>query len=102
VKLTWAPLAIEDRDSIFSYIAADNPDAAIDLDELIEQKAALLIEQPQMGRAGRVRGTRELVVHPHYVFVYDVEGSRIRILRALHTSLQYPARQRPARPRRPK
>jgi len=104
VKLTWSPLAVSDRESIFDYIADDNVAAAIDLDELFQRKAALLVHQPQMGRRGRVRDTREFVVHPHYVLVYDiqVEHDRVRILRVLHTALQYPPKQPRARARKRK
>lgn len=102
MKLSWSPLAFADRDSIFSYIAADNPAAAIGLDELIEKKAALLIDHPLAGRVGRVEGTRELVAHRHYVLVYDVADDRVRILRVLHTSLQYPPRKKRTKPRRSK
>lgn len=41
-----------------------------------------------MGRSGLVTGTRELVVHPHYVVVYDVKDT-VRILRVLHTAQQW-------------
>jgi toxin ParE1/3/4 len=91
VKLVWAPLAIDDREAIFDYIEEDNPRAAVDMDELFEQKALLLVEQPKIvGRSGRVAGTRELVAHRHYVLVYDVGPDRVRILRVLHTSLLWP------------
>jgi toxin ParE1/3/4 len=90
VRLEWAPLAIADRESIFDYIAPENLDAALALDELFERKAALLSAHPEAGRVGRVRGTRELVAHRHYVLVYDTDPDRVRILRVLHTSRQWP------------
>lgn len=90
MKLTWAPLAIADRESIFDHIAGDSPDAAVNLDELFQAKAALLIEHPKAGRIGRVQSTRELIAHQHYVFVYDLHGDRVRILRVLHTSRLWP------------
>jgi addiction module RelE/StbE family toxin len=90
VRLEWAPLAIADRESIFDYIAPENLDAALALDELLERKAALLGAHPEAGRAGRVRSTRELVAHRHYVLVYDTDPERVRILRVLHTSRQWP------------
>jgi addiction module RelE/StbE family toxin len=102
VRLTWSLLAISDRESIFKYIAADNPLAAVDLDELFERKAALLIDHPNAGRVGRVAGTRELVAHRHYVFVYDIQADRVRILRVLHTALQYPPPTRRAKRQKPK
>ena len=91
MKLVWAPLAIEDREAIFDYIEDDNPRAAVELDELFEQKAALLAKQPKIvGRTGRLTGTREFVAHRHYVLIYDVQPQRVRILRVLHTSLLWP------------
>jgi len=32
MELFWTPEAIQDRDGIYDYIAADNPSAALDLD----------------------------------------------------------------------
>lgn len=49
-----------------------------------------MINFPNMGRQGRVSGTRELVVHPNYLLVYDVVGDRVRILRVLHAAMQWP------------
>jgi len=97
-------MAIEDRESIFMYIAGDNPTAAVALDERFQKKASqLLIDHPRAGRPGRVEGTRELLAHRHYILVYDVDDVRVRILRILHTSLQYPPPpKRLARPRKSK
>jgi len=62
VRLFWTPEAIDDRCSIYDYIEADNPSAALALDELFSEKANRLIDHPGLGRVvGRVAGTRELV-----------------------------------------
>jgi addiction module RelE/StbE family toxin len=90
VKLKWTRPAAADRQEIREYIAQDNPAAAFDLDELFKRKAAMLINQPHMGRPGRVAGTRELVAHRHYVLIYDLAGDLVRILRVLHTARQWP------------
>ena len=58
MELFWTPEAIQDRDDIYEYIEADNPVAALDLDELFEEKAALLVDHPNLGRLGRVADTR--------------------------------------------
>ena len=73
------------------FIAQDNPQAALDLDTLFEEKANSLIEQPKLFKAGRVKNTREAVVHPNYVLMYKVSGNTVTILRVLHTSLAWPA-----------
>jgi addiction module RelE/StbE family toxin len=90
VELFWTPEALDDRRTIYEYIEADNPKAALALDELISEKARRLIEHPKIGRPGRVTGTRELVARHNYVLVYDISGNLVRLLRVLHTSKQWP------------
>lgn len=63
MELFWTPEAINDRDAIYDYIEADNPTAALALDELFEEKAGRLLDHPGLGRPGRIAGTRELVAH---------------------------------------
>jgi toxin ParE1/3/4 len=90
LKLAWTRLAAQDRRDIRAYIARDNPVAALALDELISEKTTRLTEYPALGRSGRITDTRELVVHPNYILVYDVTGDTVRILRMLHASRQWP------------
>ena len=86
MKLYWTLEAIADRDAIFDYIEADNPAAALALDELFSEKAERLTDHPKLGRPGRVDGTRELVVHENYILIYDIAGDLVRILRVLHAA----------------
>lgn len=60
-EVFWTPEAIQDRDDIYEYIEADNPAAALALDELFAEKAGRLIDHPGLGKPGPVVGTRELV-----------------------------------------
>ncbi|MEO5344185.1 MAG: type II toxin-antitoxin system RelE/ParE family toxin [Gammaproteobacteria bacterium SHHR-1] len=90
-ELFWTPEAIQDRDEIYDYIEADNPAAALALDELFEEKAGRLVDHPNLGRPGRIAGTRELVAHQNYVLVYDVTGDMVRMLRVLHAAIQWPS-----------
>jgi toxin ParE1/3/4 len=90
MDLFWTPESIQDRAGIYDYIEADNPIAALQLDEVFSEKAALLVDQPGLGRLGRVTGTREWVVHPNYLLVYDVVDGRIRVLRVLHAAMKWP------------
>ncbi|MDC9604506.1 type II toxin-antitoxin system RelE/ParE family toxin [Xenorhabdus griffiniae] len=89
MKIVWTLSANADRKKIREYIALDNPIAALTIDELISQKAKLLVEHPNTGRRGRIVGTRELVIHRHYVLVYDIKNESVRILRVLHAARQY-------------
>jgi addiction module RelE/StbE family toxin len=87
----WTRPARDDRKAIREDIATDKPRAAITLDELISAKAARLARHPALGRLGRMANTRELVIHRSYVLIYDLaEGDLVRILRVLHTALQWP------------
>jgi toxin ParE1/3/4 len=90
LRLVWKLLALDDRERIMEYIAQDNPIAALELDELIEQKADQLVEHPDLYRAGRKRGTREMVVHPNYIVIYRVQGEIVEVLRVKHASQQWP------------
>ncbi|KYG19328.1 RelE/StbE family addiction module toxin [Bradyrhizobium sp. AT1] len=91
MKLVWSAFALSDRDGIFTHIVAENPRAAIALDERIAAAAHRLVEFPESGRPGRVAGTRELViVGTPYVAAYAVTESSIRILRILHGAQKWP------------
>lgn len=90
--LIWRPQAMEERFGQLEHIAQDNPLAAIDQDQEIERQTDLLTTQPKMGRVGRVRGTRELVIsRTPFIAVYRIEGTRIEILRFLHGAQQWPS-----------
>lgn len=90
MALFWTPEAIQDRDDIYEYIEADNPAAALALDELFAEKAGHLVDYPSLGKPGRAVGTRELVAHQNYILVYDTAGDLIRVLRVLHAARQWP------------
>lgn len=90
MKLLWTLPALKDRRAIRDYIARDNPAAAVALDALISKKSSSLIKHPSLGRPGRVAGTRELVVHAQYILVYDVLENDVRLLRVMHSAMQWP------------
>lgn len=93
MKLVWLPRAIADRDAQLDYIAQDNPKAAIEQGDWIERQANQLIEHPKMGRPGRKKGTRELVIsRTPFIAVYRVKqrAKRIELIRVLHGSQQRP------------
>lgn len=91
LSIEWLPLASTNRFEQLDYIAQDNPLAAITQDEQIEHQVDMLMQHPQMGRPGRKKGTRELVIsRTPFVVVYRVKGDKIQIIRLLHSSQQYP------------
>lgn len=89
--IEWLPAAERDFDSIVDYIAVDNPAAAIAQGDEIQEQVAKLLQHPQLGRAGRTKGTRELVVvNTPYLVAYRIKPGAIQILRILHGAQQWP------------
>jgi addiction module RelE/StbE family toxin len=90
VIVYWSRQAEQDRLEIWNYIAADNPAAAARVDQLFSEAVARLVAYPEMGRAGEVPGTRELIPHPSYRLVYEIEQEALWILALVHTARQWP------------
>lgn len=89
--LVWLPSAQVTRDAQLDYIAHDSLLAAIDQDAEIERQVDMLLDHPEMGRPGRVKTTRELVIsRTSFIAAYRIKGQRIEILRVLHGSQQWP------------
>lgn len=87
----WTPRARAERAAAIDYIAQENPLAALDQLDEIELQTNLLATQPKMGRVGRIKGTRELVIsRTPFIAVYRIEGQRIEILRFLHGAQKWP------------
>ena len=91
-------MALEDRERIAEYIAGKgSPAAARKLDAQFVEKAQAAAQRPSLYKAGRMRGTRELVVQPNYLMVYRIEADGITILRVLHAAQQWPATEKRSR-----
>jgi addiction module RelE/StbE family toxin len=89
--LEWSVFARADRKSIFDYIEEDNPRAAIIVDERIRTRVVGLAQFPEIGRPGRIEGTRELVIaRTPYIAAYCIMGDTVRVLRVLHGAQQWP------------
>ncbi len=95
MRLRWTKLADNDLNTIAAYIGQDSPAAAARVIlELIDQTEALLTRHAAIGRAGRVLGTRELVIgNLPYIIPYRVRDGEIEILRVLHTSRRWSGEQ---------
>ena len=94
VDLIWSPTALAHLQAIYDYIVAENPVAALEVQEAIEQAVGRLQDNPGLGRPGRVRATRELVVaaYPAYIVVYEIARQAVHILAVMHGRQQWPTR----------
>ncbi|MBI5213192.1 MAG: type II toxin-antitoxin system RelE/ParE family toxin [Nitrospirae bacterium] len=91
MRIEWLPDAGRDLVEIRSFIAADHPGAAAQVAKRILDTVAYLRDHPEIGRAGRLPGTRELIIPGlPYVVPYRVKGTVIVILGVLHASQEWP------------
>lgn len=91
MKLVWTKQAIADLNAAYDYIAETDPDAAEGVIERIEKSLESLRQFPEMGRPGRVKETRELVVpRSPFILPYRVRKNQIEILAVLHGSRRWP------------
>jgi len=93
VEIIWRRAALNDLAAIREFIAQDNPQAATRVQVTIRGAVERLATYPNLGRAGRVEGTRELVIpDTPYIVAYRVVGDQLRILSIIHGSRQWPRR----------
>jgi toxin ParE1/3/4 len=98
LTIEWTVFAMIDREDIFDTIAADSKRNAVAVDDRIESQVDLLIDTPEIGRLGRISGTRELVIQrAPYIVAYKIEEEAIVILRVLHGARQWPSSLEPNR-----
>ncbi|MBV8603972.1 MAG: type II toxin-antitoxin system RelE/ParE family toxin [Pelomonas sp.] len=90
-RLEWRPQARAHLLTIVAAIADENPDAALELMDEIERKAAALPVHPKLYKASpRVEGLREMVVRPNYLLFYRESAERVEIVDVIHARRQWP------------
>jgi toxin ParE1/3/4 len=90
----WSPEAIADIASLRDYIEQDDPAAAQRVAlHIVRNGETLLSQHPEMGRPGRVPGTRELVIpRTPFIVPYRLQGDTIQVLRVFHGARRWPER----------
>ena len=92
MRVRWLTRAAKSLIAAHDYIAQDNPRTAQEFFRHAVASVDQLLEFPQLGRAGRVHGTRELVLVKYpYVVPYRVKGQEIQILHVFHSSRTWPS-----------
>jgi len=94
MTVEWSAQAIADLMALRAYIAEDDKAAAQRTAlHIIRNVEELLSDNPNVGRAGRVPGTRELVIpRTAYIVPYRVRHGRIQVLRVYHGARKWPDR----------
>ncbi len=94
MKIVWTRRATQHLHAAYEYWARENSETAADemLDRIFSA-VELLENHPEIGRRGRVSGTRELVLTPMpFLLAYRVRRARIDILALLHAARKWPGR----------
>jgi|WetSurMetagenome_2_1015567.scaffolds.fasta_scaffold1316735_2 toxin ParE1/3/4 len=92
LKLQWTQTAKQRLVEIEEFISEDNPVAARKLIRDLIGKAALkLAHYPQIGRSGRIAGTRELVFSDNpFIVIYTVRQDTVTVLTVFHSAQEFP------------
>jgi toxin ParE1/3/4 len=91
MKVVWSRRAIRHLVALREFIARDSEQNASLVAERILHSIELLQTQPDMGRPGRVLGTRELVVpNTPYVIPYRVKRERLELIAVFHGRQEWP------------
>ena len=90
-KVRWTPLALSDFHNAYEYIMQERPSAARGIVQHVERALNALIRYPSIGRAGRLRGTRELyIVNTPFVMAYRVYKNQLEVLAFMHAARRWP------------
>lgn len=91
MRIRWLRPAREDALQIADTISVDNPAVAWAVYGHIHVRVEGLADHPEIGRRGRLQGTRELVItRAPYLVIYRLRRETIEILRVLHQRQQWP------------
>lgn len=85
MKIRFTQKARTNIDSLYVYSQEHFPESAQMVLDTIERMIDNLVLFPDLGKSGRVEGTKELVM-PHFPFFvsYEISGNFINILAILH------------------
>jgi toxin ParE1/3/4 len=92
VNIVWSSEAIRDLISLRACIAEESPAGGRRVViRIVQTVETLLPHNPQVGRPGRVAGTRELVIpRTPYIVPYRIQNQAIQILRVYHGAQRWP------------
>lgn len=91
MRIKWLKKATRNLDAAASYVARDDPEVAQKMYAHIRKSVDALMDHPEMGRPGKIFGTRELVITGYpYIVPYRIKGKVVQVLRVFHTSQKLP------------
>jgi toxin ParE1/3/4 len=93
MKIVWSRPAIGHLTHLRQYIEQESEQNAALVAQRIFKAVELLQNHPQMGRPGRLPGTRELVVSDTpYIIPYRIRRERLVLLGVFHGHQRWPVK----------
>ncbi len=91
MQVKWLRTAAQNLDDETNYLAKENPKIAKAFFSYVVKSVNQLAKFPELGRPGRVSGTRELVIQRYpYIVPYRIKDKSVEVLRVFHTSRVWP------------
>ena len=91
MQVKWLTKTLANLTDEADYIAKESPASAKVFFAHVIASVEQLKEHPHLGRAGRVTGTRELIItHYPYIVPYRIKNGSVEILRVFHTARAWP------------
>lgn len=85
MEVFWLDDAVTDLREIIEYVTEQNPTAAPQVATSLYEAAQRLGRFPNLGRAGRIGDTRELIVpRLPFVLAYRITPERVEVVRVIH------------------
>ena len=92
MKIVWSRRAIRHLVRLREFIKNNSEQNAAFVAKRILEAVDLLQRHPEMGRPGRIVGTRELVVPgTPYIIPYRVRRERLELIAVFHGHQKWPA-----------
>jgi toxin ParE1/3/4 len=93
MRIVWSRRALSNLIQLRQFIAQERPQAAAVGAAKILDSIEHLSLQPNVGRPGRIAGTRELVVAgTSYLVPYRIRSGRLEIIAVFHGRRKWPDR----------
>ena len=91
MRVIWSERSISELSEIWDYVAKDSETYAALILRRIQTAVERLPATPEIGRIGRVVGTRELVVQrTPYIVAYETSRHVISVLSVVHGAREWP------------
>jgi toxin ParE1/3/4 len=91
MRIRWTTPALRNLETIGDHIARDSPASAARLIARVFHQSDMLATTPNIGRAGRIANTSELVIsETPFIAPYRVRGNEVQILAVFHGARRWP------------